>query len=600
MTASTSCADLTLYRRLFRQARPYWPHLLGVGLLSLLSPPLALLIPLPLKIAVDSIIGSRPIPDFLDVVLPAAASGSTPGMLMLVTCLTVAIGLLIHLQGLASWLLHTYTGEKLVLSFRTQLFGHVQRLSLSYHDTKGTTDSTYRIQYDAPAIQWILINGITPFLTSSLMLAGMAYITARIDWQLALVALGVLPVLFLLRRSSSRRLRTRWYEVKEYESSAMSVVQEALAALRVVKAFGQETREQERFIHHASKGVRGQVRLAFIEGGFDLLTGLTMAMGTAAVLLIGVLHVQASRLTLGDLLLVMAYLAQLYGPLESMTKKVAGLQSSMASAERAFSLLDEVSDVPERPDARPISRAAGAIKFRKVSFAYNTSQPVLQDISFEIAAGTRVGIIGTTGAGKSTLVSLLTRFYDPTTGQVLLDGIDLRDYRIADLRNQVAIVLQDPVLFATTIEENIAYARPSATRSEIIDAANAANAHDFIMSLPMGYDTQVGERGMRLSGGERQRISIARAFLKDAPILILDEPTSSIDMHTEARIMEAMVRLMMGRTAFIIAHRLSTLKHCHVILEIESGRLVAVTSHVPPGAGEAFPSGRVEAAATRE
>lgn len=591
-------SDLTLYGRLLRQAQPYWPHLLGVVLLSLLSPLLALLSPLPLKLAVDSVIGSRPIPDFLAALLPATATHSPNAVLIVAVCLAVLIGLLSHLQGLASWLLQTYTGEKLVLSFRTQLFGHVQRLSLSYHDMRGTTDSTYRIQYDAPAIQWILINGITPFLTSSLMLAGMAYITARIDWQLALVALAVSPVLLLLRRSSTRRLRGRWYEVKEHESSAMSVVQEALAALRVVKAYGQETREQERFIHHARKGLRGQVRLAFLEGGFDLLVGLTIAMGTAVVLFIGVRHVQAARLTLGDLLLVMAYLAQFYGPLQTITKKAAELQSSMASAERAFTLLDEVSDVPERPEAKPIQRSSGNIMLRKVSFAYNASRPVLQDISVEIPGGTRVGIIGTTGAGKSTLVGLLTRFYDPTTGQILLDGIDLRDCKIADLRNQIAIVIQEPVLFATSIAENIAYARPSATQSEITGAAKAANAHDFIMSLPNGYDTQVGERGMRLSGGERQRISIARAFLKDAPVLILDEPTSSVDTNTEARIMEAMVRLMRGRTTLIIAHRVSTLRYCDMILEVEGGRLVAVTPHVATRVGETVPSDTLEPAAS--
>jgi ATP-binding cassette subfamily B protein len=276
----------------------------------------------------------------------------------------------------------------------------------------------------------------------------------------------------------------------------------------------------------------------------------------------------------------MAYISQLYQPLKTIGRKAVSLQSSLAGAERAFSLLDEAPDVAERPNARPLSRASGAIAFRDVSFSYGKDASVLHDISFEIGPSTRVGVIGATGAGKTTLASLLTRFYDPTAGEILLDGVDLRDYRLADLRNQFSIVLQEPVLFSTSIAENIAYARPGASREEIVEAAKAANAHEFITRLAEGYETQVGERGLRLSGGERQRIALARAFLKDAPLLILDEPTSSVDLRTEAVIMEAMDRLMRGRTTFMIAHRLSTLKNCDVLLVIENGRLVEVTSDV--------------------
>ena len=571
-----TATDLALYRRLLRQARPYWPHLGCILALSLLAPPLALLVPLPLQIAVDSVIGSHPLPGVLDALLPDAATRPPAAALFLAAGLGVLVALLVHLQALGSWLLQTYTGERLVLDFRGQLFAHVQRLSLSYHDTKGTTDSTYRIQYDAPAIQWILVNGLTSFVSPALTLVGMVYVATRIDWQLALIALGVAPILFGLLSASRQRLRSRWYEVKEHQSSAMSVVQEALAAARVVKAFGQEQREQQRFIHHASRGMRGQVHLAFIEGGFDLLVGLTIGVATAAVLLVGVWHVRSGVLTLGQLLLVMAYLTQLYGPLQTIAKKVAELQGSLAGAERAFALLDHVPDVAERPDARPVARAAGAVTFRGVSFAYDRDHPVLHDISFEVEPGTRVGIVGTTGAGKTTLVSLLTRFYDPTAGQILLDGVDLREYRLADLRNQFALVLQEPVLFSTSIAENIAYARPGAGEREIVDAARRANAHEFISRLPQGYHTQVGERGLRLSGGERQRISLARAFLKDAPILILDEPTSSVDVQTESGIVDAIEWLMRGRTTFIITHRPSALQHCGLVLYLENGRVAAL------------------------
>jgi ATP-binding cassette subfamily B protein len=363
------------------------------------------------------------------------------------------------------------------------------------------------------------------------------------------------------------------------------VIQEVLTSVRVVKAFAQEDREQSRFIRRSSEGVRARIHLAAVEGGMGFILGVTTAVGTAAVLYIGVRHVQTGQLTLGALLLIMGYLSQLYEPLTTISRKVASMQGHLASAERAFALLDEEPDVPEQPDARPIRRARGAIAFRNVSFAYRSDQPVLSDVSLNVAPGSRVGIAGTTGAGKTTLVNLLCRFYDPQSGAIELDGTNLRDYKVDDLRNQFAIVLQEPVLFSTSIAENIAYARESASTDEIICAATAANAHDFISRLPDGYDTLVGERGMRLSGGERQRISLARAFLKDAPILILDEPTSSVDTKTEAMIMEAMNRLMEGRTTFMIAHRLSTLDQCDVLVRIERGSIVSrIARDMPPTA----------------
>ncbi len=523
----TGQSEFMLYRRLLRQVTPYWPHLIGVLVLHLLSIPLLLLAPLPLKIVVDSVIGSQPLPPLLQGV-GSGLSQSSKGVLVFSVGLVVLLSFLLYLRGLLSSILETYTGERLVLAFRAKLFDHAQRLSLSYHDTKGTTDSIYRIQYDAPSIQWVAVHGVIPFLTSGLTLVGMIYVIARIDWQLALVALAVAPIMFVLTQVFRQRIGREWWKVKEYESLSMSVVQEVLGALRVVKACGQEDREKERFLRHI--------------------------------------------LTLGNLLLVMAYLAQLYSPLATISRKMADLQASLVSAERAFTLLDQTHDVAEKRDARPVVRASGAIAFRDVSFAYPGGPPVLRNISFNIASGSRVGIRGMTGAGKTTLISLLTRFYDPTAGQVLLDGIDLRDYKLPDLRNQFAIVLQDPVLFSTSIAENIAYARPRASKEEIIEAAKLASAHEFVTRLPKGYETQVGERGMSLSGGERQRISLARAFLKDALTLILDEPTSAVDPDTESAIMEAMERLMRGRTTFIITHRQSLLIGCHLVLLIQDGR----------------------------
>jgi ATP-binding cassette, subfamily B, bacterial len=587
MTGDGHHSDLTLLRRLVRQARPSLPHIVVLLLLGLLSTPLALLTPLPLKIAVDSVIGSRPLPGFLDALLPAAAVGSSTAILILAAGLIVAVTLLSELVDLASSLLSAYTGEKLVLDLRARLFRHAQRLSLMYHDSRGTTDTAYRIQYDASSIRWIMTDVLPSLVTAVVMLGGMAYVTFRIDWRLALVALAVSPFLALSGWVYGQRLRRRWGKVYELDSSALSVVEEVLASIRVVQAFGQEAREGERFVYRSSESLRTRVHVAFIEGGFSLVVGLITAAGTAAVLFVGVRAVLSGAFTLGDLLLVMGYLGLLYGPLNEISNSKATLQGALASAERAFSLLDKVPDVVERPDALPLVRASGTVVFRDVSFAYREDHRVLHDVSFEVYPGTRLGISGKTGAGKTTLMSLLTRFYDPTVGQVLLDGVDLRDYKLADLRNQFAIVLQEPVLFSTSIAENIAYARPEASKEEIVEAAKAANAHEFVVGLPRGYETEVGERGMSLSGGERQRIALARAFLKDAPILILDEPTSSVDTNTEAAIMEAMERLMRGRTTFMIAHRLSTLANCDARLQIEDGRVVKFDRRVlTAGVGE--------------
>lgn len=574
MGTSRGASDTLLLVRLFREARGFWPHIAALFVLSLLTMPLMLLNPVPLKLALDCIVGSEPWPTFLRVEWSLAW---VAGLVVLIAFGRLAL-------ELAFDLLRAYAGEKLVLSFRARLFRHVQRLSLSYHDTRGTSDSSYRIQYDAPAIQWITIDAIIPLCTAALTLAAMIGVMMRIDWQLALVALAVAPLLFFLAQVYSRRLKVRWRDAKNLESSAFSVVQEVLSSVRVVKAFVQEDREQERYEHRAGQNLRQQLRLALTGGVFNLVNGLAMAAGTALVMYMGVRHVQAGMITVGDLVLVMSYLAMLYSPLQTLSKSAASLQGSLVSAERAFALLDEAPDVVEKPDARALPRVRGEIAFEGVSFFYNPERPALSAISFHVPPGTRVGITGTTGAGKSTLMNLLLRLYDPAEGRILLDGIDLRDCRLQELRNQFAIVLQEPVLFSTTIGENIAYARPDAREEEIVEAARTANAHDFITRLPRGYQTQVGERGVQLSGGERQRISLARAFLKNAPILILDEPTSAVDTATESAILQAMERLMQGRTSFMIAHRLSTLDLCTLRLHLEKGRLVpaGVSTPVPP------------------
>jgi ATP-binding cassette subfamily B protein len=601
----------TIYARLILQARPYWGHVLGYLVLSLLATPLALLVPVPLKLTVDSVVGDKPLPPVVRALLPSGPGSGAPEAstaLLFVAALLVAVTLLTQVQNMTTALLKTYVGEKLVIGFRSKLFRHVQQLSLAYHDRRGTSDSIYRIQNDAMAVQTIVVESVIPLISAVTMLSGMLYVTARLSPKLALVAVAVCPPLLFLTSLYRRRLRLQWHNVKKLESSAQSVVQEVLGAVRVVKAFTREGREHERFERHSHSGVAARLRVAMQEQNFSLMVAVLTTCGTAAVLYIGAGDVRAGRLSLGALLMVMAYLAKLYDPIKTLGKQLAIRERSLASAERALSLLDELPDVSERPNARPLARAVGHVCFRNVTFSYPAGRdsldgdagagaaatPVLRDVSFDVPAGTRVGLLGRTGAGKTTVINLLSRFYDPDSGAILLDGTDLRDYRIADLRGQFALVLQEPVLFSTTIAENIAYGRPDASEDEVLAAAKAANAHEFITALPDGYQTQVGERGMCLSGGERQRVSLARAFLKDAPILILDEPTSSVDIKTEAQIMEAMERLMCGRTSFMIAHRPVTLEGCELLLRLENGRIVdAAPKRRASGFEEATPAAAV-------
>ena len=401
----------------------------------------------------------------------------------------------------------------------------------------------------------------------------MIWVTLQIDPLIARSLLGAIPLLVFVFRAYQRRLRVGWSGVKGDESSAMSVLQEALGALRVVKAFGGEQREALRYQRRARRSAIGHVRMALLEATMWLAIGLTLAVCSALVLYIGVVRVDDGALSVGDLVVVVAYAGMISGPLEALARHAGDLQSSLASAERAYELLDQPPDVPELPNAVRIRRLAGKVEFQQVTFHYGTTGGGIEDVDLSVAPGACVGLSGATGSGKTTLMNLLIRFYDPDHGRILVDDVDIRDYCVADFRSQFAIVLQEPVLFSTSIGQNVAYAANRASRHDVEEAARAAEAHDFIMKLPDGYDTVLGERGHTLSGGQRQRLSLARAFLKNAPIVVLDEPTSAVDVATEDRIMTAVRRLVVGRTTFLSSHRPSVLDMCDGVLAVENGHV---------------------------
>src|SRR5437660_1773779 len=513
--------------RVFADLRPYSWSIFVVLIVSLSAIPITLITPLPIKLMVDSVLGSQPISGYLSLLAPGGSQPSKDYVLLLAIGILVGSTVLTYLQNLLNTWFSTKVGNRMTLDVRARLFRQMQRLSIAYHDTMGASDSAYRTLNDAPMLRSFGIDNIIPLTTSILTLAAMILVMVYLDWQLALIALLVSPLMFVLTLAFRPRIRAGWRKYRASESAAMEVAQESLSASRLVKSYGQEERKNQQLVSHYSESLSAQLKVQVDSAFYSLLVGVVTASGLAAVLYIGIGHVQAGILTLGSLLVVNYYVTQLYTPLRNVGASILDIQMSLTGVERYRAVLDEKPDVPESPNALSLARAKGQIAFRKVSFEYTKDHPVLQDVSFTLSSGSCLGVVGPTGSGKTTLSTLMLRLFDPTEGPITLDDIDLRDYKLADLRNQFAVVHQDTVLFSTTVAENIRFARPNATVDEVVAAATAAKAHDFITSLPNGYDTLVGERGMKLSGGERQRVAIARALIKNAPILILEEPTSS-------------------------------------------------------------------------
>jgi ATP-binding cassette subfamily B protein/subfamily B ATP-binding cassette protein MsbA len=555
---------MSIYRRVLAYYRPFSAQTALGLILSLAAIGLSLLKPWPLKIIVDDVLQRN----------PQARFGNSPNLIPLLCLAFVAIQLFWGLLNLASNYLFVKVGLQALLKLRTDLYAYLQSLSLKYHDARRSSDSSFRVAYDSQSIQTIYNKGFTNIFGSIITLIGTFVIMLRMDWQLALLSLVIVPLLFAAIYFFAHRIRTQSTSIQEQDSAMLAQAQEGLGAIRMVHAFGREDFEVSQFHQRAQESLQANLRLTLTNVNSALVIGTLIAVGTAAMYYVGSLHVLNGTLTLGSLLVFSAYLLMLYQPLESLTYTAWAMEGATAGARRCFEVLDRADDVVDAPDAKEIDETNGALGFQSVAFGYGSERPVLHDIDLSIAPNQIVALVGGTGAGKSTLLSLVPRFYDPNTGTVTLDGHDLRAITKKSLRAQIAIVLQDTLLFSTTIRENIAYGRHGATDDEIREAARRAQADEFISRLPAGYDSPVGERGGHLSVGQRQRIGIARAFLKDAPILLLDEPTSALDPTTEAAIMETIKDLMHGRTTLIVTHRLATIHGVDRIVVLEHGRIV--------------------------
>jgi ABC-type multidrug transport system fused ATPase/permease subunit len=544
---------------------------------TILSSLVSLLAPWPLKIVVDNILGAQPWPMLL-YRLSQSVGGGAGGLLIVVVFGTLAIAAMHNGLHVFQSYVTTSFAQRMILDFRSDMFQHAQRLSLAFHDQSRSGGLIYAINFQADAAVGVIM-AVEPIAQSAFTIVGMFWITYKINAALAVLSLCIVPFLYYSVGFYARNIQEPMLRVKGMEGESLSIIHEAISMLRVIVAFGRERHEYGRFRTQGERAVGARVQLTIRQTVFSLGVNMITATGTALVLGYGAYQALHGKMTTGDLLVVISYIAAVYAPLEAISTTIGSLQDQLTSLRIAFTLLDVEPEIRDGPAALPLERARGHVQFENVEFSYKGRVDTLKNVSFEALPGQVVAICGPTGAGKTTLISLLPRFYDPKSGRVLLDGIDTRELSLRALRNQFSMVLQEPLLFSASIAENIRYGRLEATQDEIVAAAQGANAHDFIVKLPDGYATLLGERGAMLSGGERQRIAVARAFLKDAPILILDEPTSSIDSKTEAVILDALDRLMIGRTTFMIAHRLATIRNADLILVMHHGEIVERGTH---------------------
>jgi len=561
-----------LLRKLWPYLRAYrWQVVWALAQVFLIAG-FELLKPWPLQIVIDYVLGDKAPPNGS----PLTPLLSLPqGELLLFACIGLV---LVNFGSGGLTQLHYYTtikvGQNMVNDLRGALYAHLQRQSLAYHGRQRVGDLMYRITADSFAVQTMIMNGVLPILSAVILLVGMLVVLFPMDPVLTLLALTVVPVLFVLIASFNKKIIDISTEARERESRVYSLVQWTMTAIKIVQAFTKEDEEHHRFMGASRESLRWSLRLYSWQQLYSGVVNLTIAAGTALVVYVGARTVMDHRLSLGQLLVFISYLAQLYTPINQITQSWGMIAGARVGARRVFEVLDTDADLPSGTRQFPPEGARGAIAWHGVSFNYLPDAPVLRDIDFTVAPGTKVAIVGPTGAGKSTLLGLLPRFFDPNAGIVEIDGVDVRDYQLKSLRSQIGMVLQPPLIFPLSVRDNIAYGRPGADDAAIEDAARRAFIHGRILEMAEGYKTPVGESGIALSEGEKQRVTIARALLRDAPILILDEPTSALDVETEALVMAAIETLMKGRTTFIIAHRLSTVRTCDQIIVLRDGGIV--------------------------
>lgn len=560
--------------------RPHW-KILTVAFIAVLGESLGeLLEPWPLKIVFDSVLGSKKLPHWWMAILENLGFGeSNIAVLQFAVVAVVVIAAIGAISSYTEKYLTTTVGQRVLHDLRCTLYHHAQRLSLSYHDRKRTGDLISRVTTDIDAIQAFISQALLGLIVNALTLAGMLAVMFYLNWRFTVISLSVTPILFGVVYSYTRRIKQASRAVRQKEGEVVSVAQEVFTSIRVVKAFAREDYEQQRFEQQSMETVETALKARNLKAKLVPLVQVTVAAGTSLVLWYGVRLVMTGAITAGSLLVFLLYLGKMYKPMRELSKMTDTVSKAAVGFERIGEVLETEHDVPDLPGARLAPGFKGAIEFDRVSFGYTDNCPVLNDVSFRIEPGQVAAFVGPTGAGKTTIASLVARFYDPLKGQVKIDGQDVRSYKQQSLRNQIGFVLQDTLLFRAPVWQNIAYGRPEASRDQIARAATLANAHEFIVRMPDGYDTIVGERGVTLSGGQRQRIALARSIIRDAPILILDEPTSNLDAEAEKLVLEALGRLMQGKTAIVIAHRLATIRRADVIFVLDHGAITEVGNH---------------------